>query len=60
MREERDNWVGNSDKRGYEGGAEGEIDFMLVAFFNSDIIPSNFLLLSYNKLSYNFFFFEAF
>ena len=46
--------LGSSDGKGYTGGAEREGEALLVAFFSSDRVSSNFLLISCKEVTLSF------
>ena len=58
-REEIASGPDNSDRRGYVGGGEGETESVLAAFFSSNIVSSNFLLVPYKEVTLSFPLLEA-
>ena len=51
---EKKSGQGSSDGKGYRGGAEGDGEALLVAFFSSDRVSSNFLLISCKEVTLSF------
>ena len=57
--EEKKSGPGSSDRKGYMGRTEGEGEAVLAAFFSSDRVSSNFLLVSCKEVTLSFPLLEA-